>query len=509
MRYSLLLLLLPTLVFSEGTQPIHKVSKNFQAGVIAQDRAAVLRYRKSLIAITEYQDSKPELFPSSGVEETMVSREAKEEVWGVWQRFLDTILALDAVRERNKTFYRLRGENRANALRVRYGAFLTQYHWAMEFIERAERAPHWDKVLNDAVPELGLPKGTYARLKFRFLNAGKASEFAATEVLYKAVKPKIPTPLSSGIEADASYLWKAGTGKGPKLTAKNALKVTRNLGHDAWLPVQTGIANWLGDTRVRRKGKSLIGPDKIKELQSQLLPGDVMVQRREWFMTNIGIPGWWTHAALYIGTAEERATLTKDPAVREWVRTKGQKDGDFEELLRKNFPGPYADSLIEPEEGHPARVLEAIASGVTFTSIEHSAHADSLGALRPKLTNSEIAVAIYRAFGYQGRPYDYDFDFATDAAIVCSELVYKAYQPSSAGDGLKLPLGKVMGRAISPPNDFVKQFDAQTHAGIPQFSLVAFLDGHERTKDATFSDLASFRSSWKRPKWHIIVQDLK
>jgi hypothetical protein len=35
------------------------------------------------------------------------------------------------------------------------------------------------------------------------------------------------------------------------------------------------------------------------------------------------------------------------------------------------------------------------------------------------------------------------------------------------------------------------------------------LDGNEKSKRAVESDVASFRQSWNRPKWHILVQYAK
>ena len=53
---------------------------------------------------------------------------------------------------------------------------------------------------------------------------------------------------------------------------------------------------------------------------------------------------------------------------------------------------------------------------------------------------------------------------------------------------------------------FVKQFDAQFVTRKHQFDLVKFLDGSERSKSAREATLEDFRVSWKRPKWHVLVQ---
>jgi hypothetical protein len=66
---------------------------------------------------------------------------------------------------------------------------------------------------------------------------------------------------------------------------------------------------------------------------------------------------------------------------------------------------------------------------------------------------------VLRAFHYSGRPYDFQFDFVTDAEIVCSELVFKAYEPSDGFPGLRLPFSEMMGRKLMPPNEMARIFD--------------------------------------------------
>jgi hypothetical protein len=188
----------------------------------------------------------------------------------------------------------------------------------------------------------------------------------------------------------------------------------------------------MGDTRVRRGDSALVSPAQIAALPGRLLPGDVLLERREWFLSNLGLPGFWTHAALYVGTPEERRAFFDDAGVRALAREEGQPDGDLDALLAAREPAAAAASRTPDAAGHPPRVLEAISEGVSFTTLEHSAAADSIAVLRPLLDRRARAVALLRAFHYAGRPYDFDFDFLTDASLVCSELVYKAYEPGPA-----------------------------------------------------------------------------
>jgi hypothetical protein len=52
----------------------------------------------------------------------------------------------------------------------------------------------------------------------------------------------------------------------------------------------------------------------------------------------------------------------------------------------------------------------------------------------------------------------------------------------------------------------VRQFDRQLGTLEQQLDFVVFLDGHERSGTAVERPEEEFRSSWRRPKWHIFVQ---
>jgi hypothetical protein len=260
----------------------------------------------------------------------------------------------------------------------------------------------------------------------------------------------------------------------------------------------------MGDTRVYREGVALISRDLIASIRPSLRPGDVLFERREWYLSNIGLPGFWTHIALYIGTPEERRAAFADPETREWVKAQGEPSGELEALLASRLPEAWKISA-SGEHGDPRRVIEAIGEGVSFTSLEHSAAADSLGVLRPRLTSREKAIAIVRAFGYAGRPYDFEFDFLSDDALVCSELVFKAYEPGAEMKGLALEVQELAGRRIVPPNEIVRQWSREAGAGEAQFDFVLFLDGSEKGRTATRATEAALRESWARPKWHIVT----
>jgi hypothetical protein len=151
-------------------------------------------------------------------------------------------------------------------------------------------------------------------------------------------------------------------------------------------------------------------------------------------------------------------------------------------------------------------VIEAVSEGVVFSSAEHSLAADYAAALRPRLPRLEIARAVERAFEYAGLPYDFDFDCYSERSVVCSELVYKAYEPRREARGLRLELSRLAGRMTLPPNDVVAQLDAASGTAAQQLDFVWFLDGRESSGAAVWGGEESFRATHRRPKWDIVQE---
>jgi hypothetical protein len=89
---------------------------------------------------------------------------------------------------------------------------------------------------------------------------------------------------------------------------------------------------------------------------------------------------------------------------------------------------------------------------------------------------------------------------------VCTELIYKAYEPTAKSRGVQLNLEETVGRTAIPANSIAHQFDSEFGTGAQQFDMVAFLDGQEKDGIAVEGSVDTFRRSWKRPKWHILIQ---
>ena len=111
--------------------------------------------------------------------------------------------------------------------------------------------------------------------------------------------------------------------------------------------------------------------------------------------------------------------------------------------------------------------------------------------------------AVLAALPHYGKPYNYQFDFRTESALVCSQLVYKAYE---SVPGLALKPVMSGGRLLLAPNEIAIKFDSECNTDRPELELVLFLDGIGVGKVAK-RNAEDFRASWSRPKWHIVFQD--
>ncbi len=266
-----------------------------------------------------------------------------------------------------------------------------------------------------------------------------------------------------------------------------------------WYPAQKGVAEWMGDTRVRRVNWYLIDEELQAGLIAAVEPGDVLLARKNWYVSNVGLPGFWPHAILYIGDPETFTAYFDDPEVLAWVREQSGEDIDLSTYLERRWPARWLRYQFD-DHGQPYRVIEAISEGVVFNTLAHAA-GDYLVALRPRLDKKAKAQAIVEAFAYLDRPYDFDFDFATDHALVCTELIWRAYRPAAGKAGLELELAKLAGRPTLPANDIARQFVRERGSASAQFDFVYFIDAIEKQQTAVVSDEPTFVTTPKRTKW--------
>ena len=205
---------------------------------------------------------------------------------------------------------------------------------------------------------------------------------------------------------------------------------------------------------------------------------------------------------LYLGDPSKLQQYFDTPEVTTWASERARRPMGFTQWLQAGYPEAWQHYATQ-HDGAPPVVLEAISEGVSFSTLAHCA-GDYLAGLRPRLSKLEKAKAVAFAFEQYGKPYDFDFDFATDDTLVCTELVYRAYQPREGMQGLSFSLREMAGRKTLPANDIVAQFASELGTEGQQLDFIVFVDGREKHERAFLSDRASFAASHRRPKWDIV-----
>lgn len=141
-----------------------------------------------------------------------------------------------------------------------------------------------------------------------------------------------------------------------------------------------------------------VTPEVLEQTKRLLQPGDVLVTRHKYALTNLFLPGTWPHTALYVGTPEQLAGYAFDMSPD-----------------------------LEPYWQNNETTFEALKDGVHLRTLESSLAVDYFVILRPNLSKESIKIAIERVLQHRGKRYNFDFDFFRSDRLVCTEVIYRAF----------------------------------------------------------------------------------
>jgi hypothetical protein len=217
--------------------------------------------------------------------------------------------------------------------------------------------------------------------------------------------------------------------------------------------VQTSKAfgNFMGVFEFR-KGKLFDQPEWRRFVTERLEPGDLLLEKTPFRLTDRFIPGHFGHVALYVGTPAQLTALGLGE--HPWVR-------------------PYWAQL-----GGGRLIVEALRDGTQLNTVGHFLNIDDLAILRPKpglIPRADVVQAITLAFTHIGKKYDFAFDTNTWDTIVCSELAFQTYV------NVRWPFARVLTSYTISPDDVAVMAGADPAR---PFELVTFIhDGqvvHDR-----------------------------
>lgn len=383
---------------------------------------------------------------------------------------------------------------RARAFLVGAAAGASAYRASAHLVSTYRDEPPARKKLDEPDASCGIGPGTFERIYQAVSderNAAKIEEVAAY------LGQKRDAWRASGVMAAEDFDWlderitrSINDIRAAGINPTNAMleQIIRRVKDDAYTPMyaaQSVVSTLIGDTRMVSR-PPFISEGQIAQMRGMLQPGDILLERRNWFMSNAFLPGFWPHGALYVGDVRglERLGLVRRDDRGHVISDVPSIRDHLEEYLKA------------AEDGMPHTIIESVSEGVIFNSLTESMSADYVAVLRPhKLNDAQKADAIARAFSHVGKPYDFEFDFFSADKLVCTELVYRAYDRL-----LHFDLVPIMGRSTLPALEIAKKFAAERTRDDRELDFVLFLDAVPATSNARFANEDDFCQAIHRPR---------
>ena len=195
----------------------------------------------------------------------------------------------------------------------------------------------------------------------------------------------------------------------------------------------------------KRRGILYKDPKFLSRVTNRLKSMDILLEKTPFRLTDNFIPGFWGHAAIYIGSQEELEEL-----------------GIWNHELVQQYTKEISKGRL---------IVEALRDKVQMNSLEHFSDIDDFAVLRMRIefTNEEKAEHILRALSHVGKKYDFSFDVETGDTIVCSELHYRTFI------NIHFSTTTYLGRSTIS----VDQVAEQGKSGMPLQPVMMYLNGKE------------------------------
>lgn len=348
---------------------------------------------------------------------------------------------------------------------VAFGAALILYAKSLKLIQHYEHEPLIRQKLNEADSKFDLEAGFFDRILEAFSSFQNYRLITGADRDWRTRRRTIQR-LKLAQTPDAAWLCEVIRHQRRALRTRFWHVLLRRLRYDwralwktttqpvkeARYALQSLLGGAFAGLRTTTRYQPAIDDAILAKLRSVLQPGDVLLVRAEQKVTTALLPGFWAHAALYLGTAAELDSLDlgNHPHVRTFRATTSPDTAPF---------------------GH---VLEAISPRALINPLEKCLYADHVAVFRPNVSAPQMRESLIEAFGHLGKPYDFEFDFNVTTRIVCTELVYRTYHRRA---GIEFQLVKRLGRYTLSCDDIVNQFlaaadSSREGAGVP-FLLVS------------------------------------
>ena len=441
---------------------------------------------------------------------SILTHTQRKEIKQIWAQYLDLSIVLQKFILEYKHVDSFKKRDQLDAYLISYAAYLLFYSSGLDIIENTANITPFEILLDEPIPEYGILRGQYTNIKWQIVHIEEFYELTEGYSSYKEMLKKYPVAPAN---KDGQYLAKLIEERYPLCKQKlesegisnlvqNILDTFKDKTLDVLFPIQKNFALFMGLTRFTNRKDGFISKRQCKKLIQKAKPGDILLERKEWYLSNLGIPGFWTHAALYIGSPGELKGWSNTSEINDLYRNKDPECASFSDYLERHYPEAYS-AYIAGEDGEDNRIIEGLKEGIVFHSVSKTVGiSDHAACLRPRLTKIDIAQSIEIAFQFWGRGYDYTFSILSDYELTCAELIYKNYEPAPGKNGLSFDLSKIMGVLTLPANNIAAQFDREYDIN-PQLEFILYYSSDLRKGKAYSKDLEAFRKTHKLRLWNL------
>lgn len=261
--------------------------------------------------------------------------------------------------------------------------------------------------LNEGFPEKNIPRKQYTRIYNSFIDVDNAQRMLKVMNFASRERSKIKTLVNdTAVGQLAANIWRYRSYLDPskqnyvERTVHFVKHAIKRRGATIKQHTEFKVLEASGrifSEMVNKKGK-LVTQEIREQARKLMQPGDVLVTRHKYALTNFFLPGYWPHAAMYIGSQGERDAWEIELPSKVQERLKGNES-----------------------------TFEALKDGVLFRPLESTLAVDGFVIIRPSLSKKGIKQAIERIALHEGKKYNFDFDFFRSDRLVCTELMYRAY----------------------------------------------------------------------------------
>ena len=210
---------------------------------------------------------------------------------------------------------------------------------------------------------------------------------------------------------------------------------------------------------VWRKGYLHDDKEVVDTLLDELQPLDILLVTNNGRLSNVSLPGYFIHAAVYLG---------------------GERELRREGIWDSKAVVPHRSAVLEGK-----RFIEADNRGVHLSKPRSTLNADRIVVVRPRgLTAKRRREALTDFFATVGGRFDFRFDAETPECLYCIELVQHVIPE------LELPLREAYGRKVLVTDDLARA----AARGNPSVSFVVYIQGD--------------RNGWQRASRQELSRDL-